>query len=238
MDLDQLLEPYLEPSSTRSKRELRRELANYNLDDRVVERANDIYYQLSTSRNSEAPTVIIRANNRQLLIFYCIYHAYLELGVEVEPYTLAAELGFEPSVVKRAFKCFTSPVYGYRPEPRLFTVTELVIPIVRYLKLAQVYADIIYQMATFFDVELERRRIELKNPQRWALTLVYFCSIWSSQHLRITNDFNLDAACRLMDIRSSTIKSYTRQIERDETIHQHLRELIRRQLESYITTRS
>lgn len=235
MDLDQLLEPYLAPSPTRSKRELRRELADYHLDDLVVERANDIYYQLSTSRDSEAPTVIIRASNRQLLIFYCIYHAYLELGAEVEPYTLANELGFAPSVVRRAFKCFTSPVYGYRPEPRLFTVRELVGPITRHLQLAQVYADIIHRMAVRFDAELERRGIELTNPQRWALTLVYFCAIWSSQALRVTNDFDLELACRLLDIRASTIKSYTRQIERDETIHQQLREVIQWGLAPYLS---
>ena len=225
---------YSKPSIFRCRRELRKELTPYNLDDRIVEKANSIYYQLSTSRDTNIPTIIIRADNRPLLIFYCIYYAYLELDVIVEPYTLAAELGFNPRVVKRSFKCFTSPIYGYCPDVYIFKISHLVPPMAKFFRLADVYTSIIRQLATYLEQELERHDCELKKPQRWVLTLIYFCSIWASQYLHITNDFDLDKACSILDIRSSTVKGLMRQIERQTLIHQRLRQIVYDVLDDYM----
>lgn len=233
MEPANILEEYLKPSTYRNRKDLRKELVSYNLDDRLIEKANSIYYQLSTSRYSNMPTIIIRADNRQLLLFYCIYYAYLELDVIVEPYTLAAELGFPPKVVKRSFKCFTTPIYSYCPDVYIFKISQLVPPMTKFFQLANIYTKIVYKLATFLDSELERLKCEPKKPQRWVLTLIYFCSIWSSQYLRITNDFDLEQSCTILDIRASTIKSHTRQIERHSSIHQRMREIVNNELTNY-----
>ena len=233
MEPANIVDEYSKPSAYRTRRELRKELVSYNLDDRLIEKANSIYYQLSTSRYSNMPTIIIRADNRQLLLFYCIYYAYLELDVIVEPYTLAAELGFPPKVVKQSFKCFTTPVYGYYPDVYIFKIAQLAPPMIKFFRLANVYARIVYKLATYLDDELEKLNCESKKPQRWVLTLIYFCSIWASQYLRITNDFDLEQACAILDIRASTIKSHTRQIERHSSIHQQMREIVNNELSKY-----
>lgn len=78
------------------------ELVNYNINDDIKNRANDIYTKMNTG--------IHRGMKRKKLIFYCLYHAYKQFGIIEDPKNIARIIGLPEKDICKALSMFCGKV--------------------------------------------------------------------------------------------------------------------------------
>lgn len=211
------------PNKIRKIKDITEELTKLGIDDQIVVQANNIYRAMS--RNN-VRGIIIRANNRNRLLFYCLFYAYYELGLKEEPYTLARRFGFNLKIVKEAFKSFSSPTYGYRPPIIINSVSDLVPAMTKYFNIHPIYVQIIKEMAS----ELDKSQIEIIKPQRWVMTLIYLCSQMCSSYQNISNNVDISSWCQDIGIKYSSIKGNLRAVDDNYILYNKFKQIVARNL--------
>lgn len=68
------------------------ELDQYSLEPNIIEKAREIYTSI-TSINK-------RGKTRKRYIFYCVYHAYLDLGLIIDQDEVAKRIGLDKSEIR------------------------------------------------------------------------------------------------------------------------------------------
>lgn len=186
-------------------RDISNELSKLGVDDQLVLQANNIYWTMSKGNNKG---LIIRANNRNRLLFFCLFYAYYELGIKEEPFTLARRFGFNLKIVKEAFKNFSSPIYGYRPPIIINTISDLIPSMTKYFNIHPTYTKVLDMIAK----EVDNSGMRIIKPQRWVMTLIYICSQVCSAKLNIPNDVDVACWCQDIGIKYSSVKNNVREL--------------------------
>ena len=102
---------YLSPGkkndkSKKSRENFAEELNQYGLSEDIVNRALIIFSKMKDK---------IHRNKRRIqLRFFCVYNAYKELGIEVEPFTLGRKFGIKPGDVRKSDSIFSESQTGYQ----------------------------------------------------------------------------------------------------------------------------
>ena len=78
----------------KSIRTIRGELSQFSLGDAVMTRADEIFQEMGQQT--------FRKNRRQLIIYYCIYQAYHDLGEIIAPDEIGKAMGFNRSQITQA----------------------------------------------------------------------------------------------------------------------------------------
>jgi len=82
------------------------DMENIDIPEDVKARANNIFKSL------DLPTH--RGKRRKFLVFFCIYSAYMELGMAKDPRWLAGLVKINPNEITKAFSLFSEVQTGYR----------------------------------------------------------------------------------------------------------------------------
>ncbi len=99
-------------SSQRSKRKSRMislysDLKNTDLPDEVKKKADEIFQSMNCTTK--------RGRKKYLLLFYCVYYAYLELGHPQPAFFIANKFGVNVHEISKALSLFSEAQTGYRP---------------------------------------------------------------------------------------------------------------------------
>jgi transcription initiation factor TFIIIB Brf1 subunit/transcription initiation factor TFIIB len=91
------------------QRSILEELKIYPFPDDVKTRANLIYNQMTYS--------VRRKKIRFQLLFFCVYNAYLELGLEeeIDPIVIGSAFGLDVREMQNCYSLFSPLQTGYRP---------------------------------------------------------------------------------------------------------------------------
>lgn len=81
--------------------------------EEIKARANNIFCKMKCSTK--------RKNKRKLLVFYCLYCAYLELNCPQVPNAIARKLNIPQAEIPKAMALFSEIQTGYRPPDILIT---------------------------------------------------------------------------------------------------------------------
>lgn len=82
-----------------------KELKLINIPENVKLRANEIFQVMVTTTK--------KGKKRHQLIFYCVYNAYKEMGITVEPVAIASMFGLKKNSISKAITSFSNS--GYEP---------------------------------------------------------------------------------------------------------------------------
>lgn len=93
------------------------ELDHYDLSDDIKHKAREIYISM-TSKNR-------RGKSRKRYIFYCIYHAYLDMGFMIDQEEVATKIGLDPKEISASKNLSPDRGMYYQPAKIIFrTVKE------------------------------------------------------------------------------------------------------------------
>src|SRR5258708_17857264 len=85
--------------SNKNGRSIIADLEKYQFNDDIKLRSNLIYNKMKHSAR--------RANKRQFLLFFCVYNAYKELGINVNPAELGRMFGLTQGQVQKTDSIFS-----------------------------------------------------------------------------------------------------------------------------------
>jgi transcription initiation factor TFIIIB Brf1 subunit/transcription initiation factor TFIIB len=88
-------------------RSINTDLKPLDFPDEIKTKANSIFLKM------KCPTK--RSKKRKLLVFYCIYCAYLELEIPQVPNAIARKINIPQSEIPKAMALFSEIQTGYRP---------------------------------------------------------------------------------------------------------------------------
>ena len=96
------------------KSTIRPELEEFNIEEDVISKAEDIYCQLGNP--------IRRNDRRRMMLLFCVYNAYKQLGVQKDPYDIGYIVSVGKDKVSRALKMFIldTSVETKRIDPSIF----------------------------------------------------------------------------------------------------------------------
>lgn len=77
---------------------IRHELDPLNIEEDVILKAEDIYNQLGSP--------IKRNGRRKMMLLFCVYNAYKQLGFQKDPRDVAFAIGLDKTKVSKALKMF------------------------------------------------------------------------------------------------------------------------------------
>jgi transcription initiation factor TFIIIB Brf1 subunit/transcription initiation factor TFIIB len=97
-------------------RSLVTDLKTLDFPDEIKHQANGVFHKMN------CPTK--RSKKRKLLVFYCIYCAYLELQNPQVPTAIARKIPIEQSEIPKAMALFSEIQTGYRPPDIKITPTH------------------------------------------------------------------------------------------------------------------
>jgi hypothetical protein len=83
------------------------ELDTYGIIPEIIEKAREIYTIISDKDR--------RGNNRKRYIFYCLYHAYMDLGYLVNQDEIASKIGLPKNQISKAKSVIHAKSSTYKP---------------------------------------------------------------------------------------------------------------------------
>lgn len=98
------------------EKSINKELKLIQISDPIKIRANKIYQQIST------PTK--KGRKRLLLVFYCVYFAYIEKKIVVDPIDITNQLGLKKNAISKALNTFSN--CGYDPPMNVVNPVDLI----------------------------------------------------------------------------------------------------------------
>jgi transcription initiation factor TFIIIB Brf1 subunit/transcription initiation factor TFIIB len=105
---------YIDENEPQEKfRTLVHDLKSLDFPDDIKKTANQIFMSMN------CPTK--RSKKRKLLLFFCIYSAYMELGIPQIPNIIAKKVNISSSEVSKAMALFSESQTGYHPPYMLIT---------------------------------------------------------------------------------------------------------------------
>jgi transcription initiation factor TFIIIB Brf1 subunit/transcription initiation factor TFIIB len=121
--------------SAKNTRSILNELSNYNIPDDIKSRANIIYNSMVSN--------IKRANKRKYLLFYCVYSAYKELNITVNPVELGKKFNLSPGDVQKTHSMFSPLQTNYKPVNRIINASDYISDFCKKLNMDSYESDII-----------------------------------------------------------------------------------------------
>lgn len=150
--------------TTKNNRSIISDLKEYDFPDDVKHRANFIFSKMTLT--------IRRANKRKFLLFFCVYSAYKELNIPINPVDLRKVFGLKHGEMQKTHTMFSPLQTGYKSVQRVISATDYVIGFCDKLEMEQ-YSD---ELLAFSQLILERHKELLQSvPQTVASgILMYF----------------------------------------------------------------
>lgn len=106
------------------------ELKKYPLPEDIIERADVIYKSMKKQTS--------RGAVRKKLFFYCVYNAYVELKINVDPRELGKKIfGLTDGDIKKSYTKFSGISTGYNPPSVNFTAKDHISDFVKALSLSE-----------------------------------------------------------------------------------------------------
>ncbi len=99
-------------------RSILNDLQPYKFSEDIKMRANYIYSKMNHSTR--------RANKRTLLLFFCVYSAYKELSIKVNPSDLGKIFGLTHGQMMKTESMFSYLQTGYRPICRTISIYDYI----------------------------------------------------------------------------------------------------------------
>lgn len=122
--------------STKNNRSILNDLSAYpQFSDDIKIRANTIYLKMNPTTN--------RAKKRTLLLFFCIYNAYKELGIKIDPAVLGDIFGLNAGQLQKTESMFSRLQTNYKPIINCRTVSDYINDYCQAIGLADYVDDII-----------------------------------------------------------------------------------------------
>ncbi len=134
--------------SNKCTKSISNDLHDYKFSDDIKIRANYIYSNMNSSTR--------RAHKRKLLLFFCVYSAYKELSIKVNPSDLGKIFDLTDGEMKKTQSMFSFLQTGYKPVCRTISIYDYVPDFCYKLGLEQYTDDIIllYENVITKDKEL------------------------------------------------------------------------------------
>jgi len=101
-----------------AEKSIYKELKMLQIPDNIKIRANEIYQQITT------PTK--KGKKRLSLVLYCVYHAYKEEDIIIDPVDIADQLGLKKNAISKAMNSFSNR--GYTPPMVIVNPVSLIRP--------------------------------------------------------------------------------------------------------------
>ncbi|AYV86157.1 MAG: TFIIB transcription initiation factor [Solumvirus sp.] len=92
------------------------DMVNMKFPEDIKIKANNIYLAMTK------PTR--RSEKRKMMIFYCIYNAYKEIGIPEDPRNIASTIGIKPTLITKATSLFSNSQTGYEPPNKFHRPNE------------------------------------------------------------------------------------------------------------------
>lgn len=93
--------------SSKNDRGILPELAAYKYSEEIKSKADEIYRKMTYK--------VCRGNVRIKKLFYCVYCAHLELGINTDPMKIGSDFGLDESAVQKTYSLFGALQTGYQP---------------------------------------------------------------------------------------------------------------------------
>lgn len=132
--------------SSKNNRNILNELSKYNIPDDIKYTANFIYNSMLSN--------IKRANKRKYLLFFCVYSAYKEHNITVNPVELGKKFNLSAGDVQKTHSMFSPLQTKYKPVNRIINPSDYISDFCKKLNMDSYESDII----TFTN------NILIKNP--------------------------------------------------------------------------
>ena len=153
--------------TTKNNRSIMSDLKEYNFPDDVKHRANFIFNKMKLS--------LRRKNKRKLLLFFCVYSAYKELNININPTELGKIFGLKQGEMQKTHSMFSQLQTGYKPVQRVISASDYIIDFCSQLDMEE-YTDALL----LFTVDILDKHKELLQlvPQTVAAGILkYFMVI-------------------------------------------------------------
>jgi transcription initiation factor TFIIIB Brf1 subunit/transcription initiation factor TFIIB len=154
----------LEVNSTEKYRTLISDLKPLDFPDEIKKSANQIFMSMN------CPTK--RSKKRKLLLFFCIYSAYMELGMPQIPNTIAKKVGISASEVSKAMALFSESQTGYHPPYMLITPLHYLPDYCSKLGFTDTTKEMVFEMAKSI-MEKDKTLME-ESPQKISAGIIQF----------------------------------------------------------------
>jgi transcription initiation factor TFIIIB Brf1 subunit/transcription initiation factor TFIIB len=151
-------------TSQEKYRNLIADLKPLEFPDEIKKSANQIFMSMN------CPTK--RSKKRKLLLFFCIYSAYMELGIPQIPNVIAKKVGISPNEVSKAMALFSESQTGYRPPYMLITPLHYLPEYCTKLGFTPATKELVYEMAKDI-MEKDKTLIE-ESPQKISAGIIQF----------------------------------------------------------------
>ena len=140
------------------------DLKGLDFPDDIKKTANQIFMSMN------CPTK--RSKKRKLLLFFCIYSAYMELGIPQIPNIIAKKVNISPSEVSKAMALFSESQTGYHPPYMLITPIHYLPDYCAKLGFAEETKEMVYELAKNI-MEKDKTLME-ESPQKISAGIIQF----------------------------------------------------------------
>jgi transcription initiation factor TFIIIB Brf1 subunit/transcription initiation factor TFIIB len=145
-------------------RTLIQDLKSLDFPDDIKKTANQIFMSMN------CPTK--RSKKRKLLLFFCIYSAYMELGIPQIPNVIAKKVNISPSEVSKAMALFSESQTGYHPPYILITPLHYLPDYCTKLGFTEPTKELVYDMAKKI-MDKDKSLME-ESPQKISAGIIQF----------------------------------------------------------------
>jgi transcription initiation factor TFIIIB Brf1 subunit/transcription initiation factor TFIIB len=140
------------------------DLKGLDFPDEIKKTANQIFMSMN------CPTK--RSKKRKLLLFFCIYSAYMELGIPQIPNIIAKKVNISPSEVSKAMALFSVSQTGYHPPYMLITPIHYLPDYCTKLGFSEATKEMVYELAKNI-MEKDKTLME-ESPQKISAGIIQF----------------------------------------------------------------
>ena len=153
------------------------DLKSYSLPDDIKNKADSIYSKMIPRTR--------RKKIRKQLVFFCVYCAYLELGIDVNPMQLGTQFGLTHGEVQKCGSLFSKLQTGYTPPVVNSTPLNYIPGFCQDLGLGE---DAIEQIAQIYEVVSSvDEKLSQENPHTVASGLLKYYVITNGISLKDAN---------------------------------------------------
>jgi transcription initiation factor TFIIIB Brf1 subunit/transcription initiation factor TFIIB len=164
MELEESQITILNSNDQEKFRTLIQDLKALDFPDEIKKQANQIFMSMN------CPTK--RSKKRKLLLFFCIYSAYMELGIPQIPNIIAKKVSISPSEVSKAMALFSESQTGYHPPYVLITPLHYLPEYCAKLGFTDTTKELVYQLAKQI-MEKDKTLME-ESPQKISAGIIQF----------------------------------------------------------------
>jgi len=151
----------------RTERSIIPNLSKYMLSDEIKNKADVIYNNMKHR--------VRRGKIRNQLLFYCVYCAHLELGLNVNPSTLGAMFGLNQGDIQRCDSIFSYLQTGYRPPSVKVSPLHLLPDLCKSMDLSE---ESIQDITKLGNLILEKEpKLYQENPKTVAAGLLRYYTL-------------------------------------------------------------